>query len=169
MSVKDLERGDVLRDIVNAKERSAGGERGEACGDRADELSLDSALDERTKKILARDADKDRAAEIQQLAQPRDHIDVLRRSLPERNSGIEDDARPRNSGLLRERSERAKNRRISAIMSSDGSFSMRLCMITTAASAAATASAMAGSFCRPQTSFTRTAPSSTARAATFDL
>ena len=44
--------------------------------------------------------------------------------------------------------ERAKKLRISATMSIAESFSARLCMTMTAASAAATTPAMAGSFCR---------------------
>src|SRR5215471_4664000 len=56
---------------------------------------------------------------------------------------------------------------MSPITSTSASFSRRLCMITTAASTPATTSAMAGSFCNPHTSLTMTAPSSTARAATF--
>jgi hypothetical protein len=101
--VKDFQGRDMFRDIVNAKERSASGERGEACGNRPDELPLDPALDQRTEKLLARYADKNGAAKFLKLAQSRDHFDVLARGLAERNSGIKDDARLRNSGLLSER------------------------------------------------------------------
>ena len=66
-------------------------------------------------------------------------------------------------------SERVKKLLISARMSIAPSFSARLCIMTTAASVAATVAAIRGSFCKPQTSFITIAPSSTARAAIFDL
>src|SRR5450755_4414425 len=58
---------------------------------------------------------------------------------------------------------------ISSTISSEGSAFSRLCMITTAASCAATVSAIAGSRERPHTSFTILAPAASACSATFAL
>src|SRR5712691_1612382 len=54
-------------------------------------------------------------------------------------------------------------------MSSEGSAFSRLCMMTTAASCAATVAAIAGSRERPHTSFTILAPAASARSATLAL
>ena len=55
------------------------------------------------RKLLARYADKNGAAKFHELAQSRDHVDVLARGLSECNSRIKDNTRLRNSGLVRER------------------------------------------------------------------
>jgi hypothetical protein len=107
--MKDLQRSDVLGDVMNAKKRRAGGETGKAGRDRSNELSFNAALDERTEKLLSRDADKYWAAKIQDFTESGDDFDVLARRLPEPNSGIENNPRRRNSGLLGER-ERAREK-----------------------------------------------------------
>jgi len=56
--MKDLQRSDVLGDVMNAKKRSTGGETGKAGRDRSNKLSFNAALDERTEKLLSRDADE---------------------------------------------------------------------------------------------------------------
>src|ERR1700736_2635425 len=58
---------------------------------------------------------------------------------------------------------------MSATMSRSGSMPARLCIRTAAAPVSAIVSAMAGSFCNPQTSLTTLAPSSVARRATLAL
>jgi hypothetical protein len=64
-------------------------------------------------------------------------------------------------------SEHAKNRRISTMTSTDVSFSIRLCMISTAASAAATASARV--LLQPPDVIHHDGAKLDARAATVDL
>ena len=66
-------------------------------------------------------------------------------------------------------SERSKKRSTSSRMSIAASFSSRLCMMTTAEPVSATASAMPGSRCRPQTSLMTQAPSRAASRATLAL
>ena len=55
----------MLRHVVDAKERSSGGERCKGRCDRPNKRTLDAALDKRTEKGLSRDANKDWAAKIQ--------------------------------------------------------------------------------------------------------
>ena len=66
-------------------------------------------------------------------------------------------------------SERSKKRSTSSRMSIAGSARSRLCMTTTADPVSATASAMPGSRCSPQTSLMRQAPSRAASRATAAL
>ena len=58
---KHFQRGDMLGDVVNAKQRRAGGASGETGGDGADESALDAAAvrEQRTEKLLARRSDQD--------------------------------------------------------------------------------------------------------------
>ena len=94
--VKNSECGDVLGHVVNAKERSSAGQRRKARGDSPGKRALNAAFDQRAQKPLSRGADENGTTKIHKLIEPGDDLDVLQRGLSECNSGIKDNARPRD-------------------------------------------------------------------------
>src|SRR5262249_16359049 len=106
--VKDSKRGHMLGHVVNAKERSPAGQSREARGYWPNERAVNAALDQRTQEPFSRDADKDWTAKIQEITKPGNDLDVLQRGLPECNSGIKHDARPRDARLVRQHQRASK-------------------------------------------------------------
>src|SRR6266704_6395934 len=75
--VKDLERGDVLGDVMDAEDRGAGGGGREAGRDGADKAGFMAARKKGTEKGLARDADEERQPVVRKLAEPGHGREVL--------------------------------------------------------------------------------------------
>ena len=166
---EDRERRTVFDHVMHAQHRRPSHERDRVGGERAGKTPVDLGVDDPADERLAREPDQDRRAKSPEAVEIPDAGMVLLPRLAKADAGIEQDPAEGTPAPAARLSERSKKRSTSSRMSIAGSACSRLCMTTTAEPVSATASAMPGSRCSPQTSLMTQAPSRAASRATAAL
>src|SRR5262249_59882334 len=86
-AVESPKSGDVLRDIMDTKDRGASHGRHEIGRHGSNERSLDAVTGQRAEKGLPRDTDQNRESVILKVWDPHQGFDILKRGFAEAQAG----------------------------------------------------------------------------------